>query len=477
MIPETLTEEYLCNEPEGQYFDRKSARIKPSDIARHLIAFANANGGILVIGIEDDGEVTGFEMNGTKPQNDFRDVPYSMCSAGLSFKCIDKTVKVAGFEKTILIFVVDASTDRVIKQNDGGVYLRVGDKSKRLNHEQITQLEYDKGERSFEDIIVEDSGFEDVDEELLNQYIKIMRSNSSGKEILEARGLLKRGHLTNAGVLLFAKFPTKFLPNARLRLLKYDGNKMETGKRLNIVKEINFEKPIPRIIQEVRNAINLQLREFQFLDDNGVFKIIPEYPEFAWFEGVVNSLTHRNYSIMGDHIRVSLYDDRLEIFSPGKLPNIVTIDNMKNTRYSRNPRIARVLSEFGWVKELNEGVKRIYDEMQMFFLNMPIYSEPNGNSVLLVLENSITSRQLRNDDKIVSLMGADIMQSLNEYELKIIQYLMANESINVKKTKELLGRADTLSRKQLTSLLQKNLIEWHGTNKSDPNQYYSLKSE
>lgn len=66
---------------------------------------------------------------------------------------------------------------------------------------------------------------------------------------------------------------------------------------------------------------------------------------------------------------------------------------MLNTRYSRNPRIARVLSEFGWVKELNEGVKRIYDEMQMFFLKEPTYTEPNGNSVLLVLENSITSRQ------------------------------------------------------------------------------------
>ena len=477
MIPETITDEYLCNEPECQYFDRKSARIKPSDIAKHLVAFANANGGILVIGIEDNGDVTGFETNGAKSINDFRDIPYSMCSSGLTFKCFERTINIDNFERTVLIYIIDASTDKVIKQNDGSVYLRVGDKSKRLNHEQITQLEYDKGERSFEDIIVEDSSYEDVDEELLQQYIKIMHSTSTGEEVLEARGLFRRGHLTNAGVLLFAKFPTKFLPNARLRLIKYDGNKMETGKRLNIVKEINFEKPIPRMIQEVKQAINLQLREFQFLDDNGVFKIIPEYPEFAWFEGVVNSLTHRNYSIIGDHIRVSLYDDRLAIFSPGKLPNIVTIDNMTNTRYSRNPRIARVLSEFGWVKELNEGVKRIYDEMQMFFLNMPQYSEPNRNSVLLVLENSIISRQLRNDEKIASLMEVDTMQSLNEYELKIMQYLMVNESVNVKKTKELLGRADTLSRKQLNSLLQKGLIEWHGTNKSDPNQYYSLKNK
>lgn len=357
------------------------------------------------------------------------------------------------------------------------MYLRVGDKSKLLNHEQVTQLEYDKGERIFEDIIVEDSSIDDVDLQLLQQYKEKLGTSLSYEEILDARGLLKKGHLTNAGILLFAKHPTKFLPNARLRLLKFDGTRFETGQRLNIIKEINYEDAIPKIIQQVKNAITLQLREFQYLDENGVFKVIPEYPEFAWFEGIVNSLTHRNYSIMGDHIRVSLYDDRLEILSPGKLPNIVTLDNMLNTRYSRNPRIARVLGEFGWVKELNEGVKRIYDEMQMYFLKSPTYSEPNGNSVLLVLENSITSRQLRTDDKISSMFDQKILGQLNEFETTIIQFLTNNKSITIKTAKNILHKGDTFSRKQLKHLEELDIIEWHGSNKSDPTQYYTLKSK
>lgn len=367
MLPEALTLDYLTNEEEGQYLDRKSARIKPIDIARHIVAFANANGGVLVIGIEDDGQITGFHNNDSKSINDFLEIPYSSCKGRIKIEHEIRKVTVNSKKDSILLLFIEPSDNAVIKTSDDKVYLRVGDKSKLLNHEQVTQLEYDKGERVFEDIVVEDSSMEDVDLQLLQQYKEKLGTSLSYEEILDARGLLKRGHLTNAGILLFAKYPTKFLPNARLRLLKFDGTRFETGRRLNIVKEINYEYAIPKIIQEVKTAINLQLREFQYLDENGVFKIIPEYPEFAW------------------------------------------------------------------VKELNEGVKRIYDEMQMFFLKEPTYTEPNGNSVLLVLENSITSRQLRTNDKLSSIFRQEILESLNEFETTIIQYLANNKSITIKK--------------------------------------------
>ena len=89
-----------------------------------------------------------------------------------------------------------------------------------------------------------------------------------------------------------------------------------------------------------------------------------------------------------------MFDDRLEIESPGKLPNIVNIENIQTTRYSRNPRIARVLTEFGWVRELNEGVKRIYSDMSAFYLEPPVYSEPE-QSVKLTLKNNIEMRTMR----------------------------------------------------------------------------------
>ena len=120
-----------------------------------------------------------------------------------------------------------------------------------------------------------------------------------------------------------------------------------------------------------------QLREFTHLNSEGIFETIPEYPEFAWYEGIVNAVTHRDYSNNGEHITIKLFDDRLEICSPDRLGGFVTLSTMRTKRYSRNPQIARVLNEMGIVRKLNEGVKRIYSEMQRFFLKLSTHREDN----------------------------------------------------------------------------------------------------
>ena len=458
MIIKNITNQYLIESEENQYFDRKSARIKPADILRHIVAFANANGGVLAIGIEDNGEITGFDGMNAHKVNEFLEAPY-LVDGHVKINYEERVIK----NKKVLLFEIEPSENYVIKTKDSKVYLRVGDKSKLLNHEQIIQLEYDKGERRFEDLVVEESTFEDVDIKLLSKYKEILNTNLSLEEILEARALMKKGHLTYAGILLFGKFPTKYLPNARVRLLKFEGNRMETGKRLNIIKEINYENAIPRIIEDIKREMHSQLRDFQYLAEDGVFKTIPEYPEFPWFEGIVNAITHRNYSLQGDCIRISLYDDHLEIFSPGKLPNIVTLENMKYTRYSRNPRIARVLTEFGYVKELNEGVKRIYDEMQESFLKDPIYTEPNSSSVLLTLENSIVSRKARIEENRNTIFDPT---TLPEKQLLVYGIISSHPGLNAKQISEMLTLKNSSIETAIKGLRKKEIIEYEGTTRN-----------
>ena len=475
--------EYYVNSKEGLYYDRKSARIKPDDIIRHIIAFANANGGILAIGIEDDNSLTGFNSSPLKPNakvyspDEFKDIILKEC---LPYPPVTFNTLQYGPDKKDFLFLifVDSSNNEVIKKKStSDVFLRMGDQSQKLTHEQITQLEYDKGQRYFEDQIIQEATYDDLDETIIQKYKEKMEivSDRSLNELLIARGLIQKNNkITNAAILLFGKNPTQFLPNARVRFLRYDGKKSLTGERINVIKEKTFDDAIPNLIIKVTDFVRSQLREFQMLDKNGQFKVIPEYPEFAWFEGIVNAVLHRDYRVRGDHIRISMYDDRLEIFSPGKLPNTVTLETMKYRRFSRNPRIARILTEFGWVKELNEGVNRIYDEMQRFFLNEPKYSEPNGSSVLLVLENSITSRHLRAKDKLETTFSETTWNSLSSQEKNLLQYLYLKGKTSTKDASDYLLLSSVTTRKILKSLALKELIIWHGVSNNDPNQYYTL---
>ena len=380
-----------------------------------------------------------------------------------------------GEDDCVLVLEISPSSGHVIsRRSDKAVFLRQKDSSVELDRDQVLALEYDKNQRRYEDEVQERSSIEDVDAEVMARYKSELGTDASGEQVLRSRGFLQRGHLTNAGVLLFFESPSRFMPWARVRVLRFDGNKMETGGRLNIVKDRTLDGPLPKQIEGAKEFMSSQLREFQYLGDDGRFKVIPEYPEFAWFEGLVNAATHRDYAMSGDHIRVMMYDDRLEITSPGKLPNIVTLENMRRTRWSRNPTIARTLVEFGWVRELNEGVQRIYDEMASFFLNEPTYTEPNGMSVRLVLENSITSRVLRQADSVVGSLGEGTYQSLNEYELAAVQYAYGRGHVTVKELAEYLGRSTKVARAALRSLADKEVLDWHGTSRTDPSQYYDL---
>ena len=463
---------------ENQYFDRKSARKDDKEIAKHISAFANASGGKLVIGIEDNGEVTGFNRSGARDIENFERAALTTCSPSpIVRKERIPVISSSGKEDVVLVIDIEASTSRVVsRSSDGEVFLRQNDRSVRLDREQVLALEYDKGQRAFEDELIEDSSLEDVDHEVLDRYKAILGTEVSDEQVLKSRRFMRDGKLTVAGALLFAQDPSVMMPQARVRVLRYDGVKMETGERLNITKERVFAGPLPKVIQGAYELISSMLREFQFLGPDGKFQTVPEYPEFAWFEGLINAVTHRDYAFRGDYIRVSIFDDRLEIVSPGALPNIVTLDNIKTTRYSRNPRIARTLVEFGWVRELNEGVQRIYSEMQKLLLNEPVYTEPDKSKVQLTLENNIVARTVRRHEALEDRLSVDRLAALNEHELTAVRLAFTNGKVTARELADRIGRTRRTATGVLKGLSESSgPLEWHGSATNDPGQYYSLR--
>lgn len=473
-----LSIELLQEKPEGQYFDRKSAGISIPKLVQSIIAFANADGGTIAIGIKNR-QIQGINSQGNVRINDFIQSGFDQCipSVKYQYEYID-VIKENGNADRIVLLHIEASKDRTHKNQSDEVFLRVGDENKKLSFAQRLQMEYDKGERSFEDKIIPECTLDDLDDQVLGNYqLAVNYGGDDILKLLKARGFAKPKNndvqITNAGVLLFAKYPTTFLPNARVRFIKYEGSKAEVGTGMNIIKQETIEGPIPKVIEEVKNVIQSQLRNFTALHPlTGKFVSMPEYPTFAWQEGIINAITHRAYNLQGEDIRVTMFDDRLEILSPGKFPNIVNKDNIREVRYSRNPRIARVLTELGWVRELGEGVKRIFEEMRLFYLDEPIYDEPS-HSVLLVLKNNIVTRRQRRQERIGSLISKE-WTGMNDEEKRALEIAYIRDKITTRELADTVERSPNYARKILNNLEARGFLKLVSSSKTDPNQYFQL---
>lgn len=476
-----LTLEYMQTEHENKYFDRKSAKIKPSDLAPLISAFANAEGGTIVIGISDKTlEIEGIHQYGMDKANEFIAIPKNGCKPMPQYneEFLD-VINSKGEEDQLLLLHIQPCVDQIVRTTNDSTYLRIGDKTKELKGDDLRNLEYAKSTRHFEDEINRDASIEDLDEELISEYKeKLDASHLPTEQVLKARAFIKsqdgNNYLTNAAVLLFAKNITQFYPNCRIRFVRYDGNSAQVGTRMNIIKDKTIECNILKLIDETRLFISSQLREFTALDPlTGKFKTVPEYPEFSWLEGIVNAVTHREYGMSGRYILVTMFDDRLEIKSPGKLPNIVTVDNIKDTRYARNPRISRVLTDFGWVRELNEGVKRIYSDMADFFLDEPEYSEPEY-AVKLTLKNNIIMRNIRQENRLERIITPEIWQQLDELEKSILTYLASKKTVTRAELCTFTSKAPNTISARLNHLIKLNIIKRNGS-KYDPKQTYEMK--
>lgn len=476
-----LTLEYMQAEHENKYFDRKSAKIKPSDLSPLISAFANAEGGTIVIGISDKTlEIEGIHQYGMDKANEFIAIPKNGCKPMPQYnEEFLNVINSKGEEDQLLLLHIQPCVDQIVRTINDSTYLRIGDKTKELKGDDLRNLEYAKSTRHFEDEINRDASIEDLDEELISEYKeKLDASHLPTEQVLKARAFIKsqdgNDYLTNAAVLLFAKNISQFYPNCRVRFVRYDGNSAQVGTRMNIIKDKTIECNILKLIDETRLFISSQLREFTALDPlTGKFKTVPEYPEFSWLEGIVNAVTHREYGMSGRYILVTMFDDRLEIKSPGKLPNIVTVDNIKDTRYARNPRISRVLTDFGWVRELNEGVKRIYSDMADFFLDEPEYSEPEY-AVKLTLKNNIVMRNIRQENRLERIITPEIWQQLDELEKSILTYLASKKTVTRAELCTFTSKAPNTISARLNHLIKLNIIKRNGS-KYDPKQTYEMK--
>ncbi len=454
--PETIGGTLLVA-AEDQWFDRKSSRIKPRALADALVGFANADGGVVVIGLSE-GHIEGTDHLGERRNSllqaavDFT-VPPVRAKADL-VPCVRD-----GNPEHLLVFHVSPGEGVVYSNARDEVFLRIGDETRRLTFAQRQELVFDRGHETYEVRPVSDSAVTDLDGSLVDGYVEAVGGRSVDR-VLQARGLLSGRELTVAGALLFAQYPQRWLAEAFVRVLRYGGRERGAGARQQLREDHRHEGPIPHVIAAARASIAALQPARRALTSHGRFEDVALVPQDAWLEGVVNAVVHRSYSLAGDHIRVEIFDDRMEISSPGRFPGIVNLaDPLDAPRFARNPRIARVCADLDFGQELGEGIRRIYEEMRLAGLQDPVYAQTTA-SVRLVLSGDATDRgldaQLTPDARSVAVAVRDAGR------------------ISTGEVAELLGRSRPYAIRTLKALEDAGVIRWVGKSTRDPRAYWEV---
>ncbi len=396
--------DWLKTQPEGQFLERKSCyhrgpqggrERRPTkeivhDLAESLVAMANADGGTVALGIEDDGVSTGvpdpLDWRRVRAQLD------DLIRPRLLYQYQEITLD----GQRIWVLTTEWSPE-VHQLSDGRYLFRVGASNQPFPAGDIEAIKAARRQRVTEEQILPEATLDDLDLSLVAELSAKGALNRSPEETLLHYRLAERvdgqWRLTLAALLLFGKDPGRWHPRCGIEFIQWRGTERRTGADLNIIKRIRLEAPLVRLIEKAYQTIQTYLPERQHLVDL-FFTEQLVYPTFAWQEAIINAVAHRDYRQRGRNIEVHLFDDRLEIRSPGELVEPVTLEHLyrrERVHQSRNPRIVRVLVDLGYMRELGEGIPRMFEVMEREGLHPPEFSLEGGAFVVTLRSEPLYS--------------------------------------------------------------------------------------
>lgn len=466
----------FLHQDEGQHFDRKSLfhgppeSKKPRDrkevrdqVARYVAGFANAEGGVLILGIEDDHTITGHQLPQSALQT-LLSVPQSRCEPPLPPGLV---VPHDGHE--LVVFDVP-STDGPVQVTGDGFPLRMGDQTVDSSETKIRALKLQGLVESHESR-PSSLKLNDLDSNLLAQARRGagLESLSDSDYLLKRKLADRRGSelvLRQAAELLFARLGPDH-PNAGVRVFRVVGTERRLGATHNVEERPRIEGNLPEVWQEAVSVIGGLMRQPSRLVGNR-FQAVSEYPRFSWQEALLNAIAHRDYSIQGNCIEVWLFDDRMEVVSPGgMLPelDLQELLSRKRVHCSRNPRLMRTMVDLGLTRDQGEGIPRMFAEMEDAFLPAPRI-EPTARNVSVVLGNTTTLTEA--DRTFVERLAAE---DLTQEEFRALLQAHRNTQVDNASLRQLMG-LDTLAASQvLRRLRDRSMLELH---RAGPQSFYTL---
>lgn len=382
---------------ESQFVDRKSRRVKPAKLSQTISAFCNADGGSIIVGVEDDNVWDGFTV--PEEANGIEQLLHELfpLAQPISIQYFSALEQVG-----LIMFLEVPKTSEIVKSSDGKVYHRRGASNQPVvTADQLKRLELNKGISSHEDATVRDEPANIVDSNTYINFNEQIVPNAEREPWLKKQRLVVEGKPTVACEILFSDEPQIVLPKAAIKLYRYKTSDLD-GARENLA----FH---PMTIEgcaydQIKQAVSKTVEITEGIPIIGVdgFEQV-KYPTEAIHEVITNAVIHRDYSL-NDDIHIRIFDNRIEVQSPGGLPAHITIRNILDERYARNPKIVRLLNKFPDPpnKDVGEGMNTTFNAMRSLELREPIVIH-RDNSVIVMLRHE---RLATLEDRLMSHLGS-----------------------------------------------------------------------
>lgn len=418
--------------PEQQNIEYKSAWH--DDYLKWVCGFANAQGGVIFIGKDNNGNVVGID--------DYKrlmdDIPNKIRNAmGIT---VEVNLQEEDGKRFIEIVTLPYTVPVSLR---GRYYFRSGSTKQELTGNSLNEFLLKKSGKTWDDVIEPRATFDDIDETAVAKFLLMAKEKGrlpevdglSTEQLFDKLRLTENGQLKRAALVLFGKDPGKFYPSIYVRIGRF-------RDELNLIFQESEEGNIINLYQAVLNQINHKfiIKNITF---EGMHRIeTPEYPREAMREAILNALVHRNY--MGAHTQIRVYDDKITFWNEGSLQSPLTIESLKRPHSSRprNVLIADVCFKGGLIDAWGRGTIKIIEACKQAGLPEPEIMERDGGLLVTMFKNNLTDEQL-------AKLG------LNERQLKAVEYVKEKGKITNKEYQELNSVAKPTATRDLAELVGK----------------------
>ncbi|NJE26459.1 DeoR family transcriptional regulator [Thermococcus sp. MV5] len=408
-------------------------------IVETAVAFANKRGGVILVGVRNNGTVVGVQT-GRETLRDWA----NRISQNTDPPIIPELEVEDINGKKVLCIKIDEYPIKPVMFR-GRAYMRVGSSNKRLNAREIAELYYRSIRHSW-DYITISAGLEEINSEAVREFVEVAKNRGrlnvlEGEDletILEKLELVRDGKPTRALILLFGNDPQKYFPHALVRIAKFRGSEIED----EITIDGNLFNQVEEALKFIRKHINIRFK----IGEKAQREELWDYPPEALREAVINAIAHRDYA-EPDEIQIKIFNDRIIFWNPGGLPFELKIEDLYRPHPSRprNKLIAKVFYYFGYIEKWGSGIERILRALREYNLPEPKFEEVFGGFQVTFYKDIYTEEHLRE-------LG------LNDRQIRAVLYVKEKGSITNKEYQELCKVSRITATRDLSELVEKGIL-------------------